>query len=35
MSGERLENTEPRTYTVVGIYERPTFSDILLHGGER
>lgn len=27
MSGERLENTEPRTYTVVGIYERPTFED--------
>ena len=27
MSGERLENTEPRTYTVVGIYEKPTFED--------
>lgn len=27
MSGERLKNTEPRTYTVVGIYERPTFED--------
>lgn len=27
MSGERLENTEPRTYTVVGIYERPAFED--------
>ena len=27
MSGEGLENTEPRTYTVVGIYERPTFED--------
>ena len=27
MSGERLENTEARTYTVVGIYERPTFED--------
>lgn len=27
MSGERLENTEQRTYTVVGIYERPTFED--------
>ena len=27
MSGERLENTESRTYTVVGIYERPTFED--------
>lgn len=27
MSGEWLENTEPRTYTVVGIYERPTFED--------
>ena len=27
MSGEMLENTEPRTYTVVGIYERPTFED--------
>lgn len=27
MSSERLENTEPRTYTVVGIYERPTFED--------
>ena len=27
VSGERLENTEPRTYTVVGIYERPTFED--------
>ena len=27
MSGERLENTEPRTYTVVGIYERPPFED--------
>ena len=27
MSGESLENTEPRTYTVVGIYERPTFED--------
>ena len=27
MSGERLENTEPRTYTVVGIYERPSFED--------
>lgn len=26
-SGERLENTEPRTYTVVGIYERPAFED--------
>ncbi len=26
-SGERLENTEPRTYTVVGIYEKPTFED--------
>ena len=27
MSSERFENTEPRTYTVVGIYERPTFED--------
>ena len=27
MSGEMLENTEPRTYTVVGIYERPAFED--------
>ena len=27
MSGERLENTEPRTYTVVGIYERLPFED--------
>lgn len=27
MSGERLENTEPRTCTVVGIYERPAFED--------
>lgn len=27
MSGERLENTDPRTYTVVGIYERPAFED--------
>ena len=27
MSGERLENTEARTYTVGGIYERPTFED--------
>ena len=27
VSGERLENTELRTYTVVGIYERPTFED--------
>ena len=27
MSGERLKNTEPRTYTVVGIYERPAFED--------
>ena len=27
LSGERLENTEPRTYTVVGISERPTFAD--------
>ena len=27
MSGERLENTGPRTYTVVGIYERPAFED--------
>ena len=27
MSGEGLENTEPRTYTVVGIYERPAFED--------
>ena len=27
MSGEGLENTEPKTYTVVGIYERPTFED--------
>lgn len=27
MSGESLENTEPRTYTVVGIYERPAFED--------
>lgn len=27
MSGERLENTEPRTYTVVGIYKRPAFED--------
>ena len=27
MSGERLENTEPRTYAVVGIYERPAFED--------
>ena len=32
MSGERLENTEPRTYTVVGIYERPTFEDYAAPG---
>ena len=32
MSGERLENTEPRTYTVVGIYERPTFEDYFAPG---
>ena len=31
-SGERLENTEPRTYTVVGIYERPTFEDYAAPG---
>lgn len=32
MSGERLENTEPRTYTVVGIYERPAFEDYAAPG---
>lgn len=32
MSGEGLENTEPRTYTVVGIYERPTFEDYAAPG---
>ena len=32
MSGERLENTEPRTYTVVGIYERPAFEDYFAPG---
>ena len=31
-SGERLENTEPRTYTVVGIYERPAFEDYAAPG---
>ncbi len=35
MSGERLENTEPRTYTVVGIYERPTFEDYSAPGTQR
>ncbi len=32
MSSERLENTEPRTYTVVGIYERPAFEDYAAPG---
>ena len=32
VSGERLENTEPRTYTVVGIYERPAFEDYAAPG---
>ena len=32
MSGERLENTEPRTYTLVGIYERPAFEDYAAPG---
>ena len=32
MSGERLENTEARTYTVVGIYERPAFEDYAAPG---
>ena len=32
MSGERLENTEPRTYTVVGIYERPAFENYAAPG---
>ena len=32
VSGESLENTEPRTYTVVGIYERPAFEDYAAPG---
>ena len=32
MSGERLENTEPKTYTVVGIYESPAFEDYAAPG---
>ena len=32
MSGERLENTEAKTYTVVGIYERPAFEDYAAPG---
>lgn len=32
MNGERLENTEPKTYTVVGIYESPVFEDYAAPG---